>query len=111
MKNLFNMFPISTHAAGVGRKMFITRLGRVTDPGDSGQARLSLSPSDTSQGWDGRHSQCMDSFMERFGAETVCTFFTPQSTTPGPASHHVRLLLTMILILHAGGLCGVTTEF
>lgn len=91
--------------------MFITLLGRVTDPGGSGQLHLSLSPSDISQGWDGWHSQRMDSFLERFRLETVCTFFTPQSTTLSLAYHHVRSLLSIILILRAGGPCGFTTEF
>lgn len=73
------VFSILSNAAEVGRKMFITLLGGATIPRLWEVASVSK-PSDNSQGWDRRHNQCIDSFVERLGAETVCTFFTSQST-------------------------------
>lgn len=103
MKKSFNMFLIS-----LMRQDLVARcsslLGRVTDP--RFRYTCLYNHQISAKAWDGRHSQHMGSFMDRFGAQTVCTPFTPQLTSLGPASHHVRLSLTVILILHphAGGL-------
>lgn len=90
MKQLFNMFLILL----IWSRDVHHSLGKSDRPWGLWAGRTCLYNHQISAkaGMDGMASVCTP-FMDSFGAGTVCTLFTSQLTSPGPASHHVRLLL------------------